>query len=222
MNEQIFDILANPIIISIMLVIGVQAILIEISNPGGWIVGFIGVLFLSAALYSMMLISVNWLGLGLVAISFVFFMLEAKTPSFGGMSVIGILMMMAGLWVTFNLVDSVEAVVLTLPVAFFISLISGALFVFVAGKALQAQSAATNTGAEGLIGRHGIVRQIIKSKKEGAPYRGMILAAGELWTAEADEEIDIDENVVITAVNGLSIEVKKLRNDEVAGQYGKI
>ncbi len=209
MDDQIIQILSNPIIISILMVIGVQAILIEISNPGGWVIGFIGAFFLATALYGMTLISVNWLGLGLVAIAFVFFMLEAKTPSFGGMSIIGVLLMMMGLWVVFNMTDSPEAVALTLPAAFLISIISGAVFVFVAGKALQAQHAPTNTGAEGLLNQHGVVRKSIKAKMDGAPYRGMVLAAGELWQAEADEQIDEDADVIITAVNGLSIHVKK-------------
>lgn len=209
MDEQFIQILSNPIIVSILMIIGVQAILIEISNPGGWVVGFIGALFLAVALYGMTLISVNWLGLGLVALAFFFFMLEAKTPSFGGMSIVGVLMMMLGLWVVFNLTDSPEAVVLTLPAAFFISIVSGAVFVFVAGKALQAQGAATSTGVEGLLNQHGVVRKSIKSKMDGAPYRGMVLATGELWQAEADEQIDEDADVVITAVKGLSLHVKK-------------
>ncbi len=213
MDEHIFDILANPIIISMLLIIGVQAILIELSHPGGWVIGFVGVLSLSTALYGMTLISVNWLGLGLVSISFIFFMLEAKTVSFGGMSIIGVLLMMSGLWVTFNWVDSVTAAVLTLPAAFFISILSGAIFVFVASKALQIRNAATSTGAEGLIGQHGVVRQTIKAKRDRAAYRGTVLAAGELWTAGADEEIDVGENVVITAVHGLSITVAKQRSE---------
>lgn len=209
MDDQLIQMLSSPILISILMIIGVQAILIEISHPGGWVIGFVGAFLLATALYGMTLISVNWLGLGLVAIAFVFFMLEAKTPTFGGMSIIGVLLMMTGLWVAFNLTDSPEAAVLTLPAAFFISIISGSVFVFVASKALQAQHAITNTGTEGLLNRHGVVRKSIKAKMENMPYRGIVLAAGELWQAEADEQIDEDTDVIITAVNGLSLHVKK-------------
>ena len=41
--EQILHALSNPLLLGILLTIGVQAILIEISSPGGWVAGFIGV-----------------------------------------------------------------------------------------------------------------------------------------------------------------------------------
>ncbi|MDV7391093.1 ATP-dependent Clp protease proteolytic subunit, partial [Arthrospira platensis SPKY1] len=71
--EQILNLLVNPVIISILLAIGVQAILIELSSPGGWVAGLIGVLALGIALYGLGQLPVNWLGLGLVIIAFILF-----------------------------------------------------------------------------------------------------------------------------------------------------
>jgi membrane-bound serine protease (ClpP class) len=41
--EQLLQILINPNIVFLLITIGVQAILIELSSPGGWVAGFIGV-----------------------------------------------------------------------------------------------------------------------------------------------------------------------------------
>jgi len=40
--EQLLQLLTNPNILFLLLTIGIQAIFIELSNPGGWVAGFIG------------------------------------------------------------------------------------------------------------------------------------------------------------------------------------
>ena len=49
--EQLLLILTNPSIVFILLSVGVQAILIEISSPGGWVAGFMGACSLALAAY---------------------------------------------------------------------------------------------------------------------------------------------------------------------------
>ena len=51
--EQLLAMLTNPNIAFLLLAIGVQGILIEISSPGGWFAGFIGVVCLTLAVYGM-------------------------------------------------------------------------------------------------------------------------------------------------------------------------
>ena len=49
--EELLGILINPNIVFILLSIGVQAIIIELSSPGGWVAGFFGVVCLALAAY---------------------------------------------------------------------------------------------------------------------------------------------------------------------------
>lgn len=51
--EQFLLMLTDPNIAFLLLAIGVQAVLIEISSPGGWVAGFIGVVCLTLATYGM-------------------------------------------------------------------------------------------------------------------------------------------------------------------------
>ena len=61
--EQILQLLTNPNILFLLLTIGVQAIFIELSNPGGWIAGFIGAVCLLLAIYGLGVLPVNWFGI---------------------------------------------------------------------------------------------------------------------------------------------------------------
>jgi hypothetical protein len=58
--EQLLDILTNPNIVFLLLSIGVQAILIEISSPGGWVAGFIGAVCLALAAYGLDILLTGW------------------------------------------------------------------------------------------------------------------------------------------------------------------
>jgi len=61
--ETLLGVLTNPNIVFLLLTVGVQAILIELSSPGGWIAGFIGAVCLALAAYGLGVLPVNWFGL---------------------------------------------------------------------------------------------------------------------------------------------------------------
>jgi membrane-bound serine protease (ClpP class) len=87
--EQLLTTLTNPNIVFLLLTIGVQAILIELSSPGGWIAGFIGVVCLSLAAYGLGILPVNYFGLVFLAIAFVLFVLDIKAPTHGALTAAG-------------------------------------------------------------------------------------------------------------------------------------
>ncbi|MBM3122587.1 MAG: nodulation protein NfeD, partial [Chloroflexi bacterium] len=60
LTEQLLQILTNPNIVLLLMTVGVQAILIEISSPGGWAAGFIGVICLALGGYGLGILDVNW------------------------------------------------------------------------------------------------------------------------------------------------------------------
>jgi len=58
--EQLLTVLTNPNVVFLLLSIGAQAILIELSHPGGWVAGFVGVVALTLAIYGLGVLPVNW------------------------------------------------------------------------------------------------------------------------------------------------------------------
>ncbi|MCA9948681.1 MAG: NfeD family protein, partial [Anaerolineales bacterium] len=127
----------------------------------------------------------------------------------GALAITGTIILIIGLLVLFNTPQTPDIIRLSIPAAMAIGLLTAMFFIFIIGKALMAQRARTSTGIEGLIGQHGSVREPMISEKLKPPYSGMVLVAGELWRAEAAEELGKGEKVEVTAVNGFTLQVKQ-------------
>ncbi|MCA9968872.1 MAG: nodulation protein NfeD [Anaerolineales bacterium] len=206
--EMVLHALANPVLVGLLLAIGAQAILIELSSPGGWVAGFTGVLAIGMALYGAGQLPVNWLGLGLILLAFALFIAEVLATNHGALGITGAVTMLVGLLVLFNSPGSPEFARISIPGAIGISLLTAAFFIFLATKALQAQHGQAHTGAEGLVGQRGPVRRVQPAAVKGGPYGGTVLVNGELWRAQADVPLEAGQIVEVTAVNGFTLRVK--------------
>ena len=207
--EQVLLVLTNSILLAILLAIGVQAIIIELSSPGGYVAGIVGLIFIALALYGLGQLSVNWLGIGLVLLAFVLLIAEVFTPTFGVLSIGGAVSLVAGLLVLFNSPDTPEYARISLTAAITIGVLTAAFFLFIVYKAIRSQQTKPITGQEGLIGQSGPVRVALTSVREKPPYSGQVLVTGQLWRAVADDPIEKGESVVVTAVKGLTLYVKR-------------
>jgi len=207
--EELLFALVNPVLLGLLLTIGVQAILIELSNPGGWAAGLIGILAIGLALYGLGQLPVNWLGVGLIIVAFVLFLMEVKAATHGALALTGTAILIAGLLVLFNSPETPDFLSLSIPAAAAISSVTALFFLFVLSKALGAQRSRPATGAEGLVGKTGPVRSALIATNHGGPFTGKVLVFGELWRAQADEAIEREEEVVVTAVDGFTLHVTK-------------
>lgn len=203
--EQLLDVVTNPTIVFFLLVIGVQAILIEISSPGGWVSGFIGAVCLALAGYGMGVLPVNWFGLIFIVIAFVLFILDIKAPTHGALTTAGVGSMIVGAMVLFNSpsVPSFERV--PIPVVIGVSMFSGAIFFVAVMFGVRAQATPVQTGIASLVGRVGTARTDLSPT-------GLVQLGGEQWTAElvpGSEQVTRDERVEVVGVHGLKLQVKK-------------
>jgi membrane-bound serine protease (ClpP class) len=209
--EVALQALANPVLAGILLTIGIQALLIEMSSPGGWAAGLIGVLCLGLAFYGAGLLPVNWLGLGLLAVAFVLFLLEVKAATHGALAAAGAATMLAGLLVLFNAPGRPEFARLSVAGAAAITLPTAAFFLFLVGKALSARHRPVLTGAEGLLGQLGTVRApLTEDADTPGTFVGTVLVMGELWRAVSDEPAGKGSRVAVKAVEGMTLRVKKV------------
>jgi membrane-bound serine protease (ClpP class) len=206
--EQLLAVLTNPNIVFILLTIGVQAILIEISNPGGWVAGFIGVVCLSLAVYGLGVLPVNWFGIIFLITAFVLFVLDIKAPTHGALTAAGVGSLIVGALVLFNSPVTPQFQRVSVPLVVISSLITGGMFAVALAFALRAQRTPVRMGQESLIGRVGIVREEIP--QFGA---GQVQLAGELWTAElaeGDQPVPKEARVEVLQVQGNRLKVKKI------------
>jgi membrane-bound serine protease (ClpP class) len=189
----------------ILLTIGVQAIFIELSNPGGWVAGFIGAVCLILAVYGLGVLPVNWFGILFLITAFILFILEIKTPVNGALTAAGALSFIVGSLVLFNTIEAPGFPQVSVPLVIFTGvLLAGGVFVILQ-FALRAMRTPVRTGMESLIGLTGYVHSAL------APH-GTIQLAGEEWSALTEDETELPVGTPITVVSkrGISLIVKKI------------
>jgi len=205
--EQVLQLLINPNLVFLLLSVGVQAILIELSSPGGWVAGFIGVACLLMAIYGMGVLPVNWFGILFIILAFTLFILEIKAPTHGALAAAGAASFITGALVLFNTAPSLPGIPrISIPLVVGTGVFIAASFLAVVTIALRAQRAPVLTGSQTLIGQSGEV------KSELGP-RGTVQAAGELWGAEgAEGEGTIPEGskIEVVALKGLNLIVRQI------------
>lgn len=204
--EQLLQFLTNPNILFLLLTIGVQAIFIELSNPGGWVAGFIGAACLILAIYGLGILPVNWFGILFILLSFVLFVLEIKTPTLGGLTAAGVISFIVGSLVLFNNVESVGFPSISIPLVVTISLFLGAGVLAVLTFALKALKEPVKTGMEALIGISGYVVDDILHDR-----RGTVQVAGEQWSAVSLDGKSIlkGDQIEVSGKEGITLVVQK-------------
>ena len=205
--EQFLLLLTDPNIAFLLLAIGVQAVLIEISSPGGWVAGFIGAVCLTLAVYGMGVLPVNWFGILFLLIAFVLFILDIKAPTHGALTTAGVASFIVGALVLFNSPGTPQFHRVSVPLVVGMGVFLGLIFFTILMVALRAQFKPARMGAESLIGRHGIARTSVEEA-------GQVQLGSELWSAEAAKgsgRIGKGDRVEVVEVKGLRMRVKKIK-----------
>lgn len=203
--EQALGLLTNPNIVFLLLSIGVQAILIEMSSPGGWVAGFIGVVSLALVVYSFGILPVNLFGLIFLVTAFVLFVLDVKAPTHGALTAAGIGSFIAGSLILFNSVRAPGFPKVSVPLVIGTGIFLALSFSVIISFAVRALRAPKVMGRETMEGKTGIVSQALNPA-------GTIKVGGELWSAElAESGASLPEGtrVIVTKVEGLRLKVKK-------------
>ena len=207
--EQFLQVLTNPNIVFLLLSVGVQAILIEISSPGGWIAGFIGVVCLALGTYGLGVLPVNWFGLIFVLTSFVLFILEIKAPTHGALTVAGLASFVIGFLVLFNSPTTPSFWRVSVPLVVGTGVAIAIGFLLILSFVIRAQIKPVEVGAMSLVGRTAEVRSDLSPG-------GTVQVGGELWSAtleNEEDEIASGEKVDIVGVEGIRLRVRPLNKE---------
>jgi len=136
---------------------------------------------------------------------------EAHVPSYGVLGVTGVALLATGGVLAVDAAGGslLAALALVVPVA----LVLTGLVAVAARKALAASRRRARGGADGLIGRVGVVRSDV------GPV-GDVFVAGELWRArgswvDEDGVLGAGEHVVVERVHGLTLSVRRAEEWEV-------
>ena len=197
---KMLDIISNPNVAYVLMMIGVVGLYFEMSNPGLVFPGVIGAVSMVLALYAMQTLPIDYAGLLLVLLGALFFIAEIGVMSYGLLSIAGVVSIFLG---STMLIDSDDPAMQISQSILYPTL--GLTIVFSIGIivfATQTRNLKMQGGAEGMLGETGIV-------KENLNPHGRVLVHGELWEAECEGEIMEGEHVIVESVEGLKVRVKK-------------
>lgn len=203
-KHRILDVLSDPNVAYIFLLLGIYGLLFELYNPGSIFPGVVGVISIIIALYSLHTLPVNYAGVALIAFGILLFVLEIKITSYGLLTVGGAISLLLGSVMLINSESALEFVSISWSVIIPAVLFTVAFFVFAIGMGVKAQKRKPTTGAEGIIGETG--EAITDLNPEGR-----VRVHGEIWSATSREgKLKKGTRVAVTAVKGLTLTVRKV------------
>lgn len=201
-TEKIFDLISNPNITYILLLLGLYGILFEFFNPGSILPGIVGVISLILAFYSMQTLPINYAGLALIIFAVILFLLDIKIASHGLLAIGGIISLLLGSMMLIRPGSDREFVGISLTVIIASTAVTALFFLTVIGLGLRAQRGGPVTGPEALIGETG-------EAIEALSPLGTVSIHGERWKAESVAgNIEQGKKIRVTGMQNLKLYVE--------------
>jgi len=198
---KILNFITDPSVAYMLMLLGFYGLFFELTNPGAIFPGVAGGIFLILAFYSFQTLPVNYAGLALIIFAIVLFVLEVKIVSHGLLTIGGIIAMVFGSLMLFESPEPIYRISLAIIVP--AALITALFFTLTFRLAYKALKRKPVTGSEGLVGLEGKAVEPITTES------GMVSLHGELWSAVSDDDIEKGKGIVVIAVSGLKLKVKK-------------
>lgn len=200
MRERVFQMLWRPEVMFILMLVAIYGILGELSNPGAILPGVLGAIALIVVLYMSAVLPVNIAGIALIVLAVVLFVAEAFTPTFGVLTVGGVVAFFIGALMLFD--HPIPELRLSLKVVVPATLLTAGFFVFIVSAGLRAQRLPARLGIKTLVGR------TAEALTEVGPDGGRVFVEGEDWAAVSATPIRKGEAAEIVSVKGLSLTVQ--------------
>lgn len=204
MIEKILNIVSDPNIAYLLMMLGFFGIMFELFNPGAILPGIVGVISLILAFYSMHTLPINYAGLALIIFAIVLFLLEVKVMSHGMLAIGGIISLLLGSLMLVRTTSSLEFARISYSVIIGSAIVTSLFFLFVVGAGLKAQRAKPVTGVEGLMGEIG-------ESLVTLDHAGTVRVHGEVWNAESiSGTISAGKKVRVTGIKDLKLYVESV------------
>jgi membrane-bound serine protease (ClpP class) len=215
LQYQLLEILVNPTVSYLLILLGLVGIGIEFFSPGLIAPGTIGVISLLLGLYGSAQLPVTIAGVLLLIFGVAMIIAEAHLPTHGILGASGVASLIAAGLLLYDTNSS--ALGISAPVVIAVGLILGGLLAFAVERAVQARTQPKRTGWEEMVGTVGEVRQPL------APV-GQIFVQGALWRARlggpngGDRRLERGSKVRVESVEGLTLHVRPLESGDESAE----
>jgi membrane-bound serine protease (ClpP class) len=198
--QNIMEVVSDPDIAYILMIIGVLGLMVELANPGVILPGVVGGVSLVLALFGFETLPVNFAGVLLILLAIVFLIAEIKIVSHGMLTVAGVVSLVFGSLMLYDDSDPALRVSWSVIAVAACSMVGFSLFAV--SRAVRAHRAQPTTGREGLIGETG------RAVTDLAP-EGKVLVRGEFWNALSEEPVASGKPVTVIMVDGMVLRVRR-------------
>lgn len=203
-QQKILDILSDPNIAYILMMLGIYGLLFELYNPSAIFPGIVGFICLVLAFYSMHTLPINYAGLALILFAIVLFLLEIKIVSHGLLTIGGVLSLALGSIMLIQTDSMLEFVSISWEVIAITIIITVTFFAFAIGMGIKAQKRKPITGIQRIVGEIGEVNQDLRPD-------GAVKVHGEIWNATSlDGLLRRGTKVKVEEIENLKLKVRKL------------
>ena len=198
---KILSAIANPEIVLLLGIIGLYGLMYEGWNPGAIVPGVVGVICLLLAAYALQVLPVNYAGLALILVGIALMVAEAFAPSFGALGLGGIAAFVFGAIMMFD--SGIPGFGISIGFVIGLAVLVALAIIWLVGYALKLRRRGAVSGAESIVGGIGTALEDFEGE-------GRIWLESEAWHAVSKVPIQKDQQVVVTAMNGLVLEVQPL------------
>lgn len=207
-RQRLLKELANPNVAYILMLLGIYGLFFELSNPGTLVPGILGSICLLLALYAFQALPVNYAGAALIVLGAILLVLEVKVPSFGGLTIGGLVALVLGSLLLFDSPEPWARISLRVMVPVLVCF-SG-FFVLCVWLVVRGQRRPPASGPESLVGECG--RVVVAA---AASALAKVVLHGEVWDAEAIVDLEESARVKVVEVRGrmLRVELDNVADD---------
>jgi len=198
-HTRFLAIITDPTVAYVLLLIAISGILIEVSMPGLFLPGIVGITSLLLALYAFQLLPVSLVGLGIIVLGLVLMIVELTLPSFGLIGFSGIVAFALG---SIFLIDTgVPGYGVSRSLIGMLSVISSSLLMMFLIWLRRLHSLPVLSGPEEMLNA---VATVISWEDDA----GRVRMRGTSWAARSDTALSRGQKVRVTAIDGLTVDVE--------------
>ncbi len=198
---KILSAIANPEIVLLLGIIGLYGLMYEGWNPGAIVPGVVGVICLLLAAYALQVLPVNYAGLALIIVGLALMTAEAFAPSFGALGLGGIAAFVFGAIMMFD--SGIPGFGISLTFVIGIAIFAALVIIWLVSFVLKLRLRGAVTGRGSIIGGTGTAMHSFTGE-------GKIWLEGEAWAAHSAVPVAKDQDVIVTDMKGLTLDVEPI------------
>ncbi len=202
--EKFLNVISNPNIAYILMMLGMLGLIFEFTHPGVGFPGVAGIICLILSFFAFDTLPVNYAGIALVLLALILFVSEAFTPTFGFLTLAGVISLIVGSVMLFD--SGYPFFKVSLYIIIGMACLFSFITLFLVSRIIKVYRRPVKSGLETFIGRICTATTQIQTE-------GKVFINGEIWNARSEDNTIIpkESKVKIIAVQeGLVLVVNKV------------